>query len=400
MKRFIPLLLFFAIPIAFSCSKEQQPTISDDTSSVESTTEDNADCSSIILKYYDGWNTLIQSMLRQCSEADIAALGDFSLPQIGKLNNLKITDKEGVGISFDDMPVAEKSAFIAALTRYLGIFQSVKLAKLSSISEYFSELTKTFQALHNSGMPLPEILKFCSICSEVIHFDNKHLIDFGPVNGNALTLQQFLDQTAGVAQRGDYCVILPLHNHPLTLMNLSPIIRGLLTDTSIGHHSVGHSAVMTKDIEGNETAEDALFFGAVEKGVLKEPVSDWLCEFYIAEAMDVTFKWDYHGGKGKLDVVRNHFSQEKKEEYMTYTLAYEGSSFIDSSNLLQWLDAKRYIPNQFTCAGLIWWSTEQVYGFDMSNGLLETVLPLDILLSPFVDIKAKVCSEDAPLRSN
>lgn len=359
--------------------------------------------------YAESLETLTGLLYTAGKQSDFEKFLNYNLPEIGALGKLDIKDATGAPIKFADLPENEQKLFIHHIALYMAKVQTDKIfspqlnSTISTIINAYNAMSDIVEKLLNKGKSFEVIVARISEEIGKSNFlldntdnpaqkaDTKALIGFG-TKGSQLSFDYYKQNLAGKAKKGDIGVIIPIQGQPLTLMNLPEQIAYFI-DGGTHHRSIGHSGILTKDITqdmsfADKNTVDSIMFVANGKGVCFEQIDSWLTEQYILEIKKLEYTWDAKS-KEPLKVDRVSHSPEEINRFMEKALSYEGYPFIEdvASNYFSgYFFNKDYMPDAFTCVGLIWWTALETYGIDMSIPFLRTISPGRLILNPYTDI--------------
>ena len=353
-----------------------------------------------ITEYYSNWAEFVKKLISSTSLREVAE--KFNLPELGKLSELDILDGQGRPIKFDSLSETEQEAFIECAAVELAALQCAKAVQISSLYKEYGFLNDLIVAvskfageLLKAGTPIdvvksrietmieePMVLDICSPFPAVEEApETKSLIALKDVY--TMTYPEFISKMAGVAKKGDLAIIVPISDNPATLVNLMPYIH----DNPAGnHHAFGHCAIVMDDFKPTTKEEETLLYGAVEEGVEFESSSTWLTDFYLLEPVKLQFIWNPQNTENPLQIKPKQLPRPERDKFVEFAKKFEHTPFINQLSL-EWFTAKKVVPERFTCASLVWYSCQNVFGFDVSLPFIQTVAPVNIVCSSHTVIK-------------
>ncbi len=358
-----------------------------------------------ITDYYSNWAEFIKKIISESgfNLIDIAVKLDF--PEIGRLEDLDIRDGNGAPVKFGDLSEPEQTAFIECAAVELAAVQCAKAVQISALYREFGFLNDLIVAvsafadnLIKAGTSIdvvvdklqtmisqPMVLDVCSPFPAVEEQPaTKGLIGFD--DPEQMSYSQFISLMGGVAKKGDFAIILPIFDHPETLLNLCPLI----IDTPAGvHHSLGHCAIVMEDVRPDTAEDEEFIYAAVgSSGVGYESSSTWLTDFYLLEPVNLKFIWNVTD-ETPLKIEPVAIPLPEREKFLAYAKQYQGAPFIEKMSV-DWFVSKRLVPEKFSCASFLWYCCKNVYGMDISVPLLPTVAPINVICSPHTIIKRAI----------
>lgn len=383
-----------------SCNREKEVEPSDNGKTEESETVEDPQ-NDLIHEYYLACEEFISKLLDGSKDGEVYRI---SLPEIGILDDLDIELATGDKIKFSDLSLNNQRIFIHEALEYMSLLQSEKAGQvnIASLDNKFRKMLETVNFASvlaseyiNGGKSISEIMDaiwavYCEPSMENIMYSIDYWIDFfspttkgvigSDSNPRTFTWNEFIERVGGVAKKGDLFVVLPVHNSPLTLVNL--------TGPGLVHHTLGHCAMCVDDFRPDTPEDQRIIMGAIEAGVTIEPSSMWFFEFYILEIQKFKYKWLGNSSK-PLVITAYTMSEEERNEFVEFGKQYLEAPFIDTS-IKNFLITKTLVPDSFTCAAFIWYCAQSVYGIDLSIPELPTVAPANIVCSPYIRIKKVV----------
>lgn len=383
-----------------SCNREKDVEPSDNGKTAESETVEDSQ-NDLIHEYYLACEEFISKLLYGSQNGEVYGI---SLPEIGILNDLDIELANGDKIKFSDLSLNDQSIFIHEALKYMSLLQSEKAGQINmaSFEGKFRQLLETVNFASDlaseyikGGKSISEIMDaiwavYCEPSLDNIKYAMDYWVDLlspttrgiigADSNQRTFTWNEFIERVGGVAKKGDLFIVLPIHNEPQTLVNL--------TGPGLAHHTIGHCAMCVDDFLPTTPEDQRIIMGAIQAGVTIEPSSMWFFEFYILEIQKFKYKWLGNTSR-PLVITTSTMSEEERDRFVEFGKQHLGDPFIEFT-VRNYLATKTVVPDAFTCAAFIWYCAKSVYGIDLSIPELPTVAPAHIVCSPYIRIKKVV----------
>lgn len=356
-----------------------------------------------VSNYFDSLYSLLESVITYAESSGKTFIYGTVFPEIGALENMDIVDKDNTPIKFETLDYGTK---LMVASQICSCFQNQiknKMKIISGIEERYRILLPLMQnfagtviSLCNDNVSANTLAntleKFANdndILNAIKSLRHYHIVDMGPVDPPLIGIDEYKQNLVGRAKRGDLCVIMPIYGSA-TIINLTKELFGI---ENLNFHTFGHCGSFFQDVTAGITENDSIIWSAAYHGIGFEPVSAWQQSSYVLRVHKLRFHLDTDGKK-VAEVEKVPLTDSQIDSYESELRSCSNASFITYNPLVDcrdWIFTKYYIPERFSCSGLIWYCAKNAYNIDLSSPQLPTVMPINIMISPYTDII--VCME-------
>lgn len=264
--------------------------------------------------------------------------------------------------------VEEQNKVIEETLRAEVIYTRSGEAKVKDSKSFFTSINKKFEALYEKDKAEAEAAQAEVKTRGVI----------GKDHGPAFPITVLKKALVNHARRGDVILSLPNHNKPWVYANLGD-----------NNFMIGHGAVLVNKVTEESPEDFPISLGCnIGEGVVYEAMNVWDVRCYILGFQRVAWDIENADGKWYKKRLRKMMTPVKNVDYMAEVVEkYIGRQYVSRN---EFLTAKRYAPERFTCTSLVWHCAKVAYNINITPWWTPLVSPSAVYLDEATYIRANV----------